>query len=288
VPVKIDDAMGDKEYRLPKSFMDADVVINVPCLKANVLTGISVSMKNYYGLLPPPRDGWHNRAEEVLVDLLRARKTALVVVDGLVGMEGQGALWGKPVKSHLVVAGRDMVAVDAVCAAVMGYDPKRILHLQYAQKKGLGVADLDRITVKGNTIAEVRKDYEQPRWTLWATCPRTEANMKFLLDRCTRKEPGYGFVAGQREHVGWTCGFPEDALKVDKAKYPSRESYGFSASFDKDDPAIHFEVPYKTMYRENIPAAREEMQAWIREHMEAKATAPPGGIPPVPEKVKQP
>jgi uncharacterized protein (DUF362 family) len=273
VPTKIEGAMADKEYRLPKAFLDADVVINVPCLKTNILTGISVAMKNYYGLLPVPRDPWHDRAEEVLTDLLKARKSDLIVVDGLVGMQGQGALWGSPVKSNVIIAGRDMVAVDTVCAAVMGFDPKRVLHLQYAEKKGLGVADLSRITIKGNSIDEVKKDYEHPRWTTVVTCPKTEANVKFLLEKCASKQPIHTYEKGQEKQIGWATYWPKEALKVNKEKCPGRESYGFTASFEDGYDQIVFEVPYKTLYREHIPAAREEMEQWIKEHMGAKGAA---------------
>jgi uncharacterized protein (DUF362 family) len=94
-----------------------------------------------------------------LVALARRTKPHLSVVDGWVGMHREGPRHGTPVRLGVVVAGTDAVAVDAVAAAVMGFDPRTIGYLQYAQEAGLGVADLARINVVGDPIAEVRRRF---------------------------------------------------------------------------------------------------------------------------------
>jgi uncharacterized protein (DUF362 family) len=92
-----------------------------------------------------------------LVALARATRPHISVVDGFVAMHREGPRHGTPIALRTVVAGTDAVAVDAVAAAVMGFDPRRIGYLVHAEQAGLGVADLDAITVVGDPIAAVRR-----------------------------------------------------------------------------------------------------------------------------------
>jgi uncharacterized protein (DUF362 family) len=94
-----------------------------------------------------------------LVALARRTRPHLSVIDGWVGMHREGPRHGTPLRLGVVVAGTDAVAVDAVAAAVMGFDPRTIGYLQYAQDAGLGVADLERINVVGDPIARVRRRF---------------------------------------------------------------------------------------------------------------------------------
>ncbi len=92
-----------------------------------------------------------------LVALSRVAKPHISVVDGFVAMHREGPRHGTPIGLRTVVAGVDAVAVDAVAAAVMGFDPLRIGYLKYAQDAGLGVADLDGIAIVGDPLASVAR-----------------------------------------------------------------------------------------------------------------------------------
>jgi uncharacterized protein (DUF362 family) len=94
-----------------------------------------------------------------LVALARRTKPHVSVVDGWVGMHREGPRHGTPMPLGVVVAGTDAVAVDTVAAAVMGFDPRQIGYLHYAGRAGLGVADLERITIVGEPIARVRRRF---------------------------------------------------------------------------------------------------------------------------------
>jgi len=261
-----------KQYPVPAPYMDADIVINVPCLKTHCLTGTTVAMKNLYGLFPGERQDWHADVEANLADVARLRKTSLVVVDGIVAMEGYGPLWGTPVKMNLVIVGRDMVAVDAVAAAVMGYDPKRVLNIQYAALQGLGVADLDKIVVKGTPIDKAfRQRFYDGHWSFALTCPLTDANIAKLMEQ-KQKQPIGGWMPDERGKViGWETSWGSESLPLDKDKYPDVKNGGFRAAFNKHDPHIHFNVEYRALYREDIEPLKETMQAWIDANMETKA-----------------
>ncbi len=92
-----------------------------------------------------------------LVALAKATKPHIAVVDGFVAMHREGPRHGTPIKIGTVIAGTDAVAVDAVAAAVMGFNPTMIGYLVYAREAGLGTIDLDRIRVVGDPIAQVRR-----------------------------------------------------------------------------------------------------------------------------------
>lgn len=278
--VKNDKFLAFKEYNFPTVIKNADVFIDLPVLKTHCLAGITVGMKNYFGTLPNPRDLYHDRVDEVLADLVSIRKPDLIVVDGLVGMEGQGPLWGQPVKMDIVVAGRDIVAVDAVCATIMGFDPNRVLHVVNAARIGLGEMDLSKIVIKGTPISEVRREFRYGNWQVKVERPKTDADVKRLVELAdSKREDRWG-------RGGWNLEFNAERLKVDSARYPLRKSYGFSVTIPGKGgkETIEISVPYEALLRENIPAATEEIQAWIKENLDtapAATTAPAGAAPQV-------
>ena len=94
-----------------------------------------------------------------LVALARRTRPHVSVIDGWIGMHREGPRHGTPLRLGVVVAGTDAVAVDAVAAAVMGFDPRKIGYLRYAHEAGLGVADLQRINVVGDPIAQVQRRF---------------------------------------------------------------------------------------------------------------------------------
>jgi uncharacterized protein (DUF362 family) len=92
-----------------------------------------------------------------LVALASKTKPHLSVVDGFVGMHREGPRHGSPFRLRTVVAGTDAVAVDAVSAAMMGFQPQDIGYLVYAEAAGFGISDLDAIEVVGDPIGAVRR-----------------------------------------------------------------------------------------------------------------------------------
>jgi uncharacterized protein (DUF362 family) len=94
-----------------------------------------------------------------LVALARRTRPHLSIIDGWVGMHREGPRHGTPLRLGVVVAGTDAVAVDAIAATVMGFNPLEIGYLHYAQEAGLGVADPERINVVGDSIAQVQRRF---------------------------------------------------------------------------------------------------------------------------------
>jgi uncharacterized protein (DUF362 family) len=105
-------------------------------------------------------------ASAVVVDMVRASKLGLVVVDASTAMEGDGPSSGPLVKMDAIVAGTNPVATDMVAAAVMGFEPKDVPVFEWAGKAGLKPTSLDEIEVRGAPIGTVRRSFARPR--LWA------------------------------------------------------------------------------------------------------------------------
>jgi uncharacterized protein (DUF362 family) len=139
----------------------ADVVISVPKLKTHDQTEMTCAIKKLKGLLTDQgKKGMHQQGLfEGVVDLITAVKPKLAVVDAIICQEGIGPIFGKPVEMNLIVAGKDLVAVDSTCARLIGYDPGDILLTVNAAARGLGVMDPDQIEIVGEPLDAVKRRF---------------------------------------------------------------------------------------------------------------------------------
>ncbi len=268
LPIQID-GLALKEYRFPEVIKGCDVFIDLPVMKTHRLTGISAGMKNLYGLLPFPRDVHHGAAERVLPDLVAIRRPDLVVVDALVAMEGQGPLSGSSVPMNLIIAGRDIVAVDAVCAAIMGFDPGQVPHLNYAHERGLGENDLKKIVIKGVPIEQVRRNFKPAEWYIRLEMPGTPDVAKriaSLADNVTLFNAGQG---------GQEAEFKSGRLKVDETKYPGYKAPAFKVFIDRRARKLRFTAEYPVPSLDNRAATEEGLRRWIRENLGTLTDATP-------------
>lgn len=131
------------EVGVPEMLEDADLYVNVPKMKTHGYTTVTLAIKNHKGMLSQAdkKLDHHLGLHEPLAEQARLRPPDLVVLDGIVGIEGDGPLNGKRVRSNLLAVGTNMLAVDAVAARHMGIDPAEIKHLAFAAEKGLGTLD---------------------------------------------------------------------------------------------------------------------------------------------------
>ena len=153
-------------FMLNRILVEADVFISVACMKTHSTAVVTLGMKNLIGLAPGsvygfPKAELHARAlasyymAGVITDLCTARKIDLAIIDGRVGMEGQGPHDGGPVDLGLMIVGRDPVATDSVASVIMGFDPEEVPTLSLGEERGLGTNDLHKIEVKGENLEEV-------------------------------------------------------------------------------------------------------------------------------------
>jgi uncharacterized protein (DUF362 family) len=144
--------------KFSKFLIKADILLSLPVMKGDPKTGtISVGMKNLFGLVPDKtKMHFHRDIDEVLVELLRIFKPSLTIVDATTAY--LGPYWDyKPLNLGLIVAGRDVVAVDTVCCKIMGINPWRIKHLVLASKARKGTMNISEIEVLGLQLTEARE-----------------------------------------------------------------------------------------------------------------------------------
>src|SRR5262249_24028034 len=158
---------------LAQTVVAADVLISMPKLKTHHWAGATLSLKNLFGTLPGICYGWpknelHWRGiDNSIVDIAMTRTPDLAIVDGIVGMEGDGPLNGTPLPVGAIIMGCDPVAVDASCCRVMQLVPERIGYLMLGHGRKLGLIRENQIRQVGETIASVSKPF--------ATLPHLDA-----------------------------------------------------------------------------------------------------------------
>jgi hypothetical protein len=145
--------------RVPKLFKGKSVV-HLPTIKTHGHTTMTGAMKNAFGgLIDARRHHCHKRIHEVLVDLLHIQNEIhpkiFAVMDGTVVGDGAGPRTMIPRIGNLLLASHDQVAIDAVSAKLMGFDPMRVRFLKLAHDDGLGVADVDQIDFVGDDVSNV-------------------------------------------------------------------------------------------------------------------------------------
>jgi len=124
-------------------------------------------MKNLFGVVPSGIYGWPKNVlhwagiDESIADLHAVFPRHFAIVDGIVGMEGNGPIQGTSKQVGVLVVGRDPAAVDATCCRIMRIDPMQIRYLQLAAQRGTDAQILeDRIVQTGETIQSVATPFE--------------------------------------------------------------------------------------------------------------------------------
>lgn len=161
VLIEIAEASALRKVWVAKSVLEATCIINVPKLKVHRLAKVSLGLKNLIGVMSP-KGLMHEGIHEKIVDLASFLRPKITLIDGLVGSE-VAEVGGKPVKMDIIISSLDMVAADAIGAAVMGISPMDVEHIRLAEERGLGVADLRRIEVLGRPLDKVMRRFTLPR-----------------------------------------------------------------------------------------------------------------------------
>ena len=104
---------------------------------------------------------WIEKATNALVALAARVKPRVSLIDGFAAMEGEGPRYGRRLALGTVIAGTDPVAVDAVAASIMGFEPREIAYLRQAEIMGLGTADLAAITILGDPVSASRHRFRR-------------------------------------------------------------------------------------------------------------------------------
>lgn len=167
--VAVPNALGLTAMRslvLPATLRRADLIVSIAKMKTHHWAGVTLSLKNLFGVMPGVYYGWpknvlhHMGIPESILDIASTVRPHLAIVDGIVGMEGDGPIMGTPKNSGVLVMGRNLPAVDATCARIMGVDPHRIAYLAGASGR-LGPIAESHIVQRGETLASHIDPYQE-------------------------------------------------------------------------------------------------------------------------------
>lgn len=152
------------ELYLPKTVLGVDFLVSMPKLKTHHWAGVTLSLKNMFGVVPGGCYGWPKNVlhwagiERSILDINAAARPDFAIVDGIMGMEGNGPIQGTPKPCGALVFGDDPVAVDATCCRIMALVPQKIKYLAGAGTF-LGHLAADKIKQLGESIESVRTPF---------------------------------------------------------------------------------------------------------------------------------
>jgi uncharacterized protein (DUF362 family) len=138
---------GMAEWYLPHTALGADLLVSMAKMKTHHWMGATLAMKNLFGVMPGGVYGWPKNVlhwagiAECIADLHALFPRQFAIVDGIVGMEGNGPIQGSPKRVGALIAGCDPVAVDATCCRIMRIDPLQIPYLRLASGEQANVTE---------------------------------------------------------------------------------------------------------------------------------------------------
>jgi uncharacterized protein (DUF362 family) len=153
-----------KELYLPKTVLGVDFLVSMPKLKTHHWAGVTLSMKNLFGIVPGSCYGWPKNVlhwagiDGSILDINAAARPDFAVVDGILGMEGNGPIQGNPKHAGVLLFGDDPVAVDATACRVMGLLPEKVPYLSRAGTM-LGHLEVAKIQQLGEGVEAVRTPF---------------------------------------------------------------------------------------------------------------------------------
>jgi uncharacterized protein (DUF362 family)/NAD-dependent dihydropyrimidine dehydrogenase PreA subunit len=174
VEVDVPEALHFPKLFVSKAVLDADVIISLPKLKTHELTYYTGAVKNMFGALPlKTRKEMHLLAErdifgEAVIDLYSVVKPHLAIMDGVVGMEGNGPSHGTPVDTGVIMASYDSVSLDVVASQLIGFDPLSIPTTKAALDRGFGNISPE---VTGVPLDSVKTKYKHSAGSIISRSP---------------------------------------------------------------------------------------------------------------------
>jgi len=163
IKVKIPGGQYWKERTMPESLVENDLFVTMPVIKTHKLWFTSLCIKNQFGNVPESdRVKYQKFLPQVVGDFNAFDPAGLCIVDGIVGLEGDGPIAGIPKKMDLIIGGDNIVATDAVLNEIMGFrieDSKLIMNLH---ERGVGPINLKKIDITGLSLKEAENPYKPP------------------------------------------------------------------------------------------------------------------------------
>ncbi|MFQ6060046.1 MAG: DUF362 domain-containing protein [Thermoplasmata archaeon] len=168
VTVGVPNPLSSRRLGIARTAYDSDFRVSIAKLKIHSIGVVTGCLKNMMGCLAGKR--WkaivHSKVHERVVDLNKIVTPHFGIIDGIVGNQVDEVV-SNPVRMDLLIAGDDVVSVDSVAAECMCVPWKEVPHLVLAEMEGLGIANPERYSVLGESIEDVRKEFDR-RKSIWA------------------------------------------------------------------------------------------------------------------------
>ena len=155
-----------KQLYLPETLFNADLLVSMPKLKTHHWAGVTLSMKNMFGVVPGAVYGWPKNIlhwqgiDNSILDINSSLPLPqFAIVDGIVGMEGNGPLQGQAKAAGVLIFGDDFVSVDASAARLMKLEPRKVNHLAKADAF-LGNLANEKIEQIGEKLESLQQDFD--------------------------------------------------------------------------------------------------------------------------------
>lgn len=169
-PVKlIRPASRLRSLYLPHTVLSCDLLVSMPKMKTHHWAVATLSMKNLFGVVPGGVYGWPKNIlhwagiPESISDLHRVFPQAFALVDGVVGMEGNGPIQGTAKTAGAIVAGNDLAAVDATCCRIMKIDPFKVPYLRLSRNSD---------DLREGAVRQLGELLSSPEWTPFSLLPQ--------------------------------------------------------------------------------------------------------------------
>lgn len=161
--MRVLDHIFPEGIHIPDYFLGKNIV-HLPTMKCHIYTTTTGAMKNAFGgLLNTKRHYTHSWIHETLVDLLKIQQEihtgVFAVMDGTTAGNGPGPRTLIPVQADYMLASSDQVAIDAVAAKMMGFDPMRLDYIRIAHEEGLGIGKPEEIEIIGEDISNINMSF---------------------------------------------------------------------------------------------------------------------------------
>ena len=159
-----------KKLDVIKLLDDVDVIITLPKLKTHIFTKFTGSTKILFGVVPGlTKPAYHLKFQDVglfsdmLLDILAYVKPTLSIMDGVIGIEGDGpGAQGDPKKAGFILASQDSVALDVVATTLIGMNPMEVPIIKRAVERGMATGSVNDITVLGERIDDMKVSFKKP------------------------------------------------------------------------------------------------------------------------------
>jgi uncharacterized protein (DUF362 family) len=156
---------------LPRTVLGSDLLVSMPKMKTHHWAGATLSMKNLFGVVPGGVYGWPKNIlhwagiHQSIADLHSLFSNHFAIVDGIVGMDGNGPIQGQPKPAGVIVSGHDPVAVDATCCRIMQIEPSRVEYLTLTGgAEGIAEKNIQQIGERPDSVATRFELIMELRW----------------------------------------------------------------------------------------------------------------------------